>query len=248
MRYRKGSISIGTGQDIPVLRQVLRSQYVTHDQLFEFMRLGCYELNRHTFNWRLRRLVKSGFLELNPAGHNCVYSIASAGASLLAVTEEYCPVLKKKGQWEASCYDHSLELNELHLSLIRQGVLEEWKSEVAIRSKNELTPDGYVKDYDAVVTVRLLGRTASFALEYERTPKRPKDYLRIRSLLEREDRLHRFLYIVPNNDLASFILECFTGTTAALFIGFVTDFGRSFTEMQVIQASSGVTKPILSAL
>ena len=80
-------------------------------------------------------------------------------------------------------------MNELHLSLVRQSVLEEWKPEIAIRSKNELTAHGYVKDYDAIVTVRVDGRTASFALEYERTPKKPTDYLRIRRLLEQEDRL-----------------------------------------------------------
>src|SRR6267378_3064421 len=113
MRYPKGSISVSTGQDVPVLRQVLQSRFITHDQLFEFMRVGCYEVNRHTFNWRVRRLVNNGFLDVHFAGHSCVYSIASAGASLLAVTEEYCPVLSKRK--DTSCYDHSLELNELHL-------------------------------------------------------------------------------------------------------------------------------------
>ena len=246
MRYQKGSISISTGQDIPVLRQVLQSQFVTHDQLFEFMRLGCYEVNRHTFNWRVRRLVKNAFLDLHPVGHSCVYSIASAGASLLAVTEEYCPVLNRRK--DASSYDHSLELNELHLSLIRQGVLADWKPEIAIRSKNELTIDGYAKDYDAIVTVRIIDRTASFALEYERTPKKPKDYMRIRSLLEREDGLSCFLYIVPNDHLASFILDCFAGTTVSLLIGFASDFSRSFSEMRVIDASSGTKKSVLTAL
>ncbi len=248
MRYQKGSISIGTGQDIPVLRQVLQSQFVTHDQLFEFMRVGCYEVNRHTFNWRVRRLVKNGFLNLDSVGHSCVYSIAAAGASILAVTEEYCPVLTRKAHKVVSSYDRSLELNELHLSLIRQGVLEEWKPEIAIRSKNELTEEGYAKDYDAIVTVRMGVRKASFALEYERTPKKPKDYLRIRNLLERENQLRCFLYIVPNNDLASFILHCFAQTTVSLFVGFASDFGRSFNEMRVIEASSGTRKPLSAAL
>src|SRR2546427_7862360 len=248
MRYHKGSISISTGQDIPVLRQVLQSQFVTHDQLFEFMCRGCYELNRHTFNWRVRRLVKNAFLDLHPVGHSCVYSIATAGASLLAVTEEFCPVFQRSDRCDAALYDHSLELNELHLSLIRQRVLEEWKPEIAIRSKNELTADRYVKDYDAIVTVRLGGRISSFALEYERTPKKPKDYMRIRSLLEREDGLSCFLYIVPNDHLASFILDCFAGTTVSLLIGFASDFSRSFSEMRVIDASSGRKKSVLTAL
>ena len=246
MRYPKGSISVSTGQDVPVLRQVLQSRFITHDQLFEFMRVGCYEVNRHTFNWRVRRLVNNGFLDVHFAGHSCVYSIASAGASLLAVTEEYCPVLSKRK--DISCYDHSLELNELHLSLIRQGVLEDWKPEIAIRSENELTVDGYAKDYDAIVTVRINDRTASFGLEYERTPKKPKDYVRIRSLLEQEDRLRCFLYVVPNDHLASFILDCFAGTTVSLLIGFASDFSRSFSEMRVIEASSGKKRSVLAAL
>jgi hypothetical protein len=129
-------------------------------------------------------------------------------------------VFQRSGRCDAALYDHSLELNELHLSLIRQRVLEEWKPEIAIRSKNELTADGYVKDYDAIVTVRLDGRISSFALEYERTPKKPKDYLRIRGLLEQEERVRRFLYIVANDDLAWFLQDCFTGTTVSLFIGF----------------------------
>ena len=149
---------------------------------------------------------------------------------------------------DGAAYNHSLELNELHLSLVRQSVLEEWKPEIAIRSKNELTAHGYVKDYDAIVTVRVDGRTASFALEYERTPKKPTDYLRIRRLLEQEDRLRHFLYIVPNRDLASFILDCFAGTTVSLFVGFAADFARSFVEMKVIEANSGLTKPAVAVL
>ena len=249
MRYQRGSISISTGQDVPLLRQVLQSQLITHDQLFEFMRLGCYELKRHSFNWRVRRLVENGFLRLHSLGHSYVYSIASAGSSLLAVTEEYCLVLQRRRQRDdVESYNHSLELNELHLSLVRQGVLEEWKPEIAIRSKNELTTHGYVKDYDAIVTVRVDGKAASFALEYERTPKKPTDYLRIRTLLEQEKRVRHVLYIVPNMDLASFILDCFAGAMASLFVGFATEFAKSFIEMKVIEANSGSTQPILSVL
>src|SRR2546422_9812058 len=119
VRYERGSIAISTGQDLPLLRQVLQSQFVTHDQLFEFMRHGCYELKRSSFNWRVLRLVQKGFLERHSVRASCVYSIASAGASFLSVTEEYCPVLQRRHHKDDSSYDHSLELNELHVSLIR---------------------------------------------------------------------------------------------------------------------------------
>ena len=246
MRYERGSIAISTGQDLPLLRQVLQSQFITHDQLFEFMRRGCYELKRSSFNWRVLRLVRQGFLDRHSVRASCVYSISNAGASFLIPTEEYCPVLRRYKT--TSSFDHALELNELHLSLIRQGVLQEWKPEIAIRSKNELTADGYAKDYDAVVTVNVEERVASFALEYERTPKKPSDYSRIRNFIERESRINRFLYIVPNIDLASFIFNCFSGMNAALGIGFATDFAKSFQQMQVIEAGSGLKHPIIRFL
>ncbi len=63
MRFAKGSIEVNSGQDMQLLRQVVHSKFVTHDQLFEFMTLGAYENNKTSFNWRVRRLVEHGFLE-----------------------------------------------------------------------------------------------------------------------------------------------------------------------------------------
>ncbi len=35
MRYPKDSIQLNQSRDIPLLRQILRSEFVTHSQLFE---------------------------------------------------------------------------------------------------------------------------------------------------------------------------------------------------------------------
>jgi hypothetical protein len=163
---------------------------------------------------------------------------------------EHCPVLENgasKDTSSANQFRHAIGLNDLHLGLARQGVLEDWQSEVTIRAKNELTSSGYVKDYDAVVTVRM-DRRATFALEYERTPKKSKEYLQIRNLLEQENRIDRFLYIVPEADLASFILHCFSGISAALFIGLAHEFTTSFRDMNVIEVASGLPKRITAIL
>lgn len=251
MGYSKGSITLSPTQDIPLLLQVLHSRFITHDQLFEFMLLGCYELKRASFNWRVRRLVQAGLLNRHcprPVSPIPVYSITSVAALMLA---DHCPVLegaKEKDAVSPVHLTHSIELNGLHLSLARQGVLEDWQSEITIRAKNELTPSGYVKDYDAVVTVRVDGQPFVFALEYERTAKKAKDYSRIRGLLEQENRLRRFLYVVPEPKLASFILDCFDGTTAPLFVGLALEFTRSFKEMNVVEASSGRSKPVTALL
>ena len=59
MRFSKGSIELSSIQDMQLLRQVVHSKFITHDQLFEFMTLGCYENKKPSFNWRVRRLVET---------------------------------------------------------------------------------------------------------------------------------------------------------------------------------------------
>jgi hypothetical protein len=251
MGFQKGSITLSPTRDIPLLLRVLHSRWITHDQLREFMLLDRHELKYASFNWRVRRLVQSGLLNrecARPMTPSPVYSITGVAAGILA---EHCPVLdngKEKDSASANHLWHSIGLNELHLGLARQGVLEDWQSEVTIRAKNELTSSGYMKDYDAIVTVQIQDRPVTFALEYERTPKKSKDYLQIRNLLEQENRIYRFLYIVPESDLGSFLVDCFFGTKVALFVGLAAEFARSFKEMNVIDAATGATKPITTVL
>jgi len=251
MGFQKGSITLNPRKDIPLLLQVLHSRFITHDQLREFMLLDDHERERPRFNWRVRRLVRGGLLNRDcarPITPSPVYSITPVAALILA---EHCAVLdngKQKDTSSANDLRHSIGLNDLHLALAGQRVLEDWQSELAIRAKNELTPFGYVKDYDAIVTVRIGDRSVRFALEYERTPKKSRDYLQIRNLLEQENQIYRFLYIVPEPDLGSFILECFSGTTVVLFVGLADEFTRSFKEMNVTEAASGITRPITAAL
>src|SRR5215510_14047950 len=247
MGFQKGSITLSPTRDIPLLLQVLHSRLITHEQLQEFMLLDNHEVKQACFNWRVRRLVQAGLLNrecARPITPSPVYSITPVAAEILA---EHSPVLdngKQKDVASANHLRHSIGLNELRLGLSRQGILRDWQSEVTIRAKNELTSSGYVKDYDAIVTVRIADRRVTFALEYERTPKKSKDYLQIRNLLEQENRIYRFLYVVPEPDLGSFLLDCFSGTTIALFIGLAVEFTKSFTEMTVIDAASHVLRPI----
>src|SRR5689334_18869594 len=114
MRYRKGSISLSTTRDYPVLRQFLDSGSIMHGLLIEFLRLDNDVFSRNAFNNRVLRLVKHGLLmrrALPIANHESVYSVTTAGASRLAGTGEYCIV--SSGHFGASTahasVDHSLE-------------------------------------------------------------------------------------------------------------------------------------------
>lgn len=86
MRYPRGSLQLSQSQDLPLLRQILRSEFVTHSQLFDFMRLSHCERSRKSFDWRLRRLVEREFVHrrttLSCTGE-FVYSVRNAAAALL---------------------------------------------------------------------------------------------------------------------------------------------------------------------
>lgn len=62
MRYLKGTIALSETRDYPLLRRVLRSTFVTGDQLFEFMRLEYCASSRKAFENRVRRLAAHALL------------------------------------------------------------------------------------------------------------------------------------------------------------------------------------------
>ena len=81
VRYWKGSIALSATRDYPLLRQVLHSGFITHSQLFQFMRLDHYASSRNAFNNRVLRLVKHGLLtrhELRFINREAVYSVSEA--------------------------------------------------------------------------------------------------------------------------------------------------------------------------
>ena len=176
MRYWKGSIVLSPTRDYPLLRQVLHSGFITHHQLFEFLRLDYSASSRNAFNNRVHRLMEHGLLirrEMPFVNRGAVYSLSQAGVSEFAGRGEHYvqPAGTPRSNTAQSSLHHSLELNEIHLVLKRSGTLVYWMPETEIRSRNDLTPTGYWKYYDAIVTVRLAGQDCRFALEYERTPK-----------------------------------------------------------------------------
>ena len=253
MSYRKGCVALSESQDYPLLRQVLRSQFVTHTQLFEFMTLGHYEHSRSSFNWRLRRLVTSGLVVRHNAhlfGKDFVYSISPRGARQLEGAGEYyvpLPTRRDEADREPEMF-HCVELNAIHLSALRAGVLSWWVPEVQVRSQNELTRVGYAKDYDAVLTFRLDGREAQVALEYERTAKGAKQYERIADNVRSEQRLDQFLYLIPNQHLLSFVSSFFSKTGRRVYFGLVSDWHSRLLDMPVLYPAANRTRSLRDAL
>jgi len=121
MRYPKGSIQLNQSRDLPLLRQILHSEFVTHSQLFEFTQLNHYERSRNSFHWRMRRLVERGLVlrqTLVAGTGDAVYSVASSAATLLQSMGEYCLVgCGRTGAEKANRNVlHAIGLNDIQLS------------------------------------------------------------------------------------------------------------------------------------
>lgn len=252
MRYWKGSIALSHTRDYPLLRQVLHSGFITHSQLFEFLKLEYCVSSRNAFNNRVLRLVKHGLLIRRDrpfVNREAVYSVSEIGALELAGSGEpfahSSPLKRSDAQ---RLVHHSLELNEIHLALKRTGSLVYWMPETEIRSRNDLTSHGYWKYYDAVVVVRLAGRDCKFALEYERTPKAARHYFDIRQRIEQEVSVDHFLYLVPNHDLLWFVADRLSECSRAVYVGLLQEFLQHTLMLPVRKTGSPVSMTLASVL
>jgi hypothetical protein len=237
VRYPKGSLQLSDSRDLPLLREILHSECVTHSQLFEFMRLNHHERSRRSFDWRLRRLAGRELVRrrtIPACTGDFVYSIANTAAALLQGMGEYCLVGRGRfnGKEAERSVLHAIGLNEIRLSALRAGLLVRWISSMEVRSQNELTGFAFAKDYDAVLTIRTAVGEQRFALEYERSPKPMRYYRDVAAALSRETRVNQVLYLVPNYDLLQFI-SGFFGNSRSVFFGLVNDWHSQLLDMPV---------------
>jgi hypothetical protein len=153
---------------------------------------------------------------------------------------EYCLVGRGRfnGKEAERSVLHSIGLNEIHLSVLRAGLLVRWIGSMAVRSQNELTGFGFAKDYDAVVTVRTEAGEQRFALEYERSPKPMRYYRDVAASLSREAHVNHVLYLVCNYDLLQFVSGFFGNSQCRVFFGLVKDWHSQLLDMPVSCSSA----------
>ena len=236
MRYIKGSVVITAQGDIPLLRLVRNCRFVSHEQLYELLRHEAVVSSRSSFNWRMQRLMKSGRLDR-------LTGFWFDGSSVYTINQNGLAELESQGEFSVALHSgtrqmpdriqafHALELNAIRLSLIRSALLVNWESEIEISSANMVSHSPYQKDYDAIVRIWVGSEVREFALEYERSLKRAKDYERIRAALEAERKVPCVLYLTIDTNLLGVIRDVLTPVSRRL--GFLT--ARSFRE-QLLQA------------
>jgi hypothetical protein len=239
MRYAKDSLVVSFERDIPLLRQVRNSKFVSHVQLFEFMRLGGFERSRNSFNWRIKRLIDCGHIAICTGvfgAGSSVYRITRVGLTLLEYHGQFTTVLHSNTQHlpNSSQVFHALELNTIQLALARKNLLAGWQSELEIASFNTISRTPYCKDFDAIVDVWIDERRARFALEYERTLKGERHYQRIRSVLESEEQIPTILYLSSGPEVLVHLVHEFDGTRKPLAFCHASSFENELLDTTVI--------------
>ena len=245
MRYAKGSLVINPERDIPLLRQVRNSKFVSHHQLFELMKLGGFDHSRNSFNWRVKRLLDSGHIGICQGVYgagSAVYRITKDGITLLEHHGQFTAVLQSNTEHlpHLSQVFHSLELNAVQLALARKNLLAGWQSEVEIASFNTISRSPYQKDYDAIVDVWIGDRKLRFALEYERTLKSLKQYERIRVALEAERQIECVLYLTSGMEILVHLVHEFQSVRKRLAFAGATTFERHLLDT-VVTGRNGTT-------
>lgn len=239
MRYAKNSVVIQIDRDIPLLRQVRNSKFASHEQLFELMTLGGYEYSRDSFGWRIRRLLKAGFLSVCEGAFGCqsvVYRITRNGIALLEHHGQFTTVLHSKTKHlpHSSQVFHSLELNRIQLALARQNVLANWQSEVEVASFNTISCAPYEKDYDAIVDVWIGDKIARFALEYERCLKSYRHYDRIRAALQAERQVGWILFLTSGMEVMVHLVHELNAVANKLAFANARDFEQMLLDTRVV--------------
>jgi len=253
MGYTSGYIELSHRHDYPLLRQVLRCGFVAHSQLYEFMRLDNREHSRQSFNWRIRRLVTHHMVvrhTVQSFGRDFVYSIGPSGGERLRGMGEYGLFGRNNNEQldrEVNIL-HAVELNKIHLSLLNMYPQARWIPGSQVRSQNELTDFGYAKDYDAVIVLRLAAGERRFALEYERTAKARRNYVKIVRDLEAEKHVNQILYLAANYDLLRFVQRFFTEAHRPVYFGLVRDWHRLVLDMPVLGCHSSLPLPLHQVL
>jgi hypothetical protein len=217
MRYGKGIMVVSADRDIPTLLQVRNSRFISHDQLFEFMKSRGYEYSRRSFNWRTKRHLDAGLIAAckgKLSSSATVYHITTEGLLYLEDHGEFATVLNSATGHlpDPVQLHHALGLNSIHLALLHSGVLASWSSDIETASRNTISAAPLGKDYDAIVDVWNNKILARFALEYERTLKSSRQYEKIRGALKTDTRIGCVLYLASGSEIVVHLARELSGT------------------------------------
>jgi hypothetical protein len=92
------------------------------------------------------------------------------------------------------------------------------------------------------------GRSYQFALEYERSPKTPEKYARVRQVLEKESHVDCIVYVLPVYPLLSYVATFFERCSKPVYFGLSDDFRKNALDAVVMDSRRLRSVPLCAVL
>jgi hypothetical protein len=92
------------------------------------------------------------------------------------------------------------------------------------------------------------GRSYQFALEYDRSPKTPEKYSRVRQVLERERQLDCIVYVLPAYPLLSYVAAFFERCSKPVYFTLSDDFRENALDAVVMDSRRLRSVPLWAVL
>jgi hypothetical protein len=105
---------------------------------------------------------------------------------------------------------HSLELNRVHIALMKTGALVQWRPSHDIRILRQFDNTSYAKVYDATATLVIDSEVHEIGIEYERSLKRAVKYQGILTNLGNQDNVQAVVYLCPSYEILRSLREVFS--------------------------------------
>ena len=206
MRYYKGYIALSDACDVPMMLHIRNARAVYFEQLCELLSLDGMAAASRSIRWRAARIEKAGLIARFGGQRHLsrpVFGITQSGLAFLESRGHYLLSLPSTTDQilHPSQIPHALELVNIRFALAKSGLLRSWKSELEITSRNLVFESSATKDFDAIAEIGACGRTHSFAIEYERSPKAASRYRAIREVLDKDETTDTVLYLAANDDI-----------------------------------------------
>lgn len=239
----KGKIVPTEHGHIALLRVVCNSRFVSGNQLFWLLNYAA-PMKRSTYYFHIERLVTWRYIHTLPGicwKGFAVYSITHAGLLELESRGEFNFVVQlgRRQPPKLTRVYHALELNEIHLALLRSSLLAGWDSRIEIPTANAVLAR-FKQEYSAVVRVRSGDQVREFALVYERSLTAAKRYKAIRESLKTE-RDAAVLYLTTSPHLVFALLCRLTPNPSHLAFATARQFCRTLLATPVLTETTAVT-------
>ena len=209
----KGNCILNPSKDLPLLQLIRDATFISRQQIELLIPDRTNEVNYHSRNRRLARLVELNQIQIFP---QCfpypgrIFAVTQQGANTLDVAG--CGILSVSADTEIlvdqTQISHFVGLNEIEIAVRKAVEVRQWIGDRQLKSLNIASNRPTQKDYDAIVEITSqVDPNASIhvGIEYERTIKSKDRYAQIRKSIDAERQIHGLLYFVDNETNAVFV-------------------------------------------